>query len=169
MQLARKLVGGELQQITYREYLPIILGSEAIDDLTCPNTQYDPNEDPSTRLFHFVCFFSTRPWSAWPGLYRLRCLDFGAACGKKRQLRSVSELSNESWCYCISKVIFVMSFWKTLVRLNETALCPSSTSLRLWHSGDKTRKIKKRNKNKKNYVWWQNSRQVRPRHSFRLV
>ena len=54
MQLARKLVGGELQQITYREYLPIILGGEAIDDLMCTNTEYDPNEDPPTRLFHFL-------------------------------------------------------------------------------------------------------------------
>ena len=46
-QLARKLVGAELQQITYREYLPNVLGSQALGDLTDTETRYNPDVDPS--------------------------------------------------------------------------------------------------------------------------
>ena len=46
-QIARKLVGAELQQITYREYLPNVLGSEAFGDLGDRDTTYNPHVDPS--------------------------------------------------------------------------------------------------------------------------
>ena len=46
-QLARKLVAAELQQITYREYLPNVLGSEAYGDLGDRDTTYNPHVDPS--------------------------------------------------------------------------------------------------------------------------
>ena len=46
-QLARKLVSAELQQITYREYLPNVLGSKALGDLTETETRYNPDMDPS--------------------------------------------------------------------------------------------------------------------------
>ena len=46
-QLARKLVGAELQQITYQEYLPVVLGEEALGDLVAKDTEYDQNVDPS--------------------------------------------------------------------------------------------------------------------------
>ena len=46
-QIARKLVGAELQQITYREYLPNVLGSEAFGELGDRDTTYNPHVDPS--------------------------------------------------------------------------------------------------------------------------
>ena len=46
-QLARKLVGAQLQQITYREYLPNVLGSQALGDLADTETSYNPDVDPS--------------------------------------------------------------------------------------------------------------------------
>ena len=46
-QLARKLVGAELQQITYQEYLPIVLGKKALGDLDANETEYDASADPS--------------------------------------------------------------------------------------------------------------------------
>ena len=46
-QLARMLVGAELQQITYQELLPIVLGSKALGNLAKTETAYDQNVDPS--------------------------------------------------------------------------------------------------------------------------
>ena len=46
-QLARKLVGAELQQITYQEYLPVVLGKRALGNLAAKDTEYDQNVDPS--------------------------------------------------------------------------------------------------------------------------
>ena len=46
-QLARKLVGAQLQQITYREYLPNVLGSQALGDLADTETRYNSDVDPS--------------------------------------------------------------------------------------------------------------------------
>ena len=40
-------MGAELQQITYREYLPNVLGSKALGDLTDTETKYNPDVDPS--------------------------------------------------------------------------------------------------------------------------
>ena len=47
LQLARRLVGGQLQQITYKEYLPLILGKDALLGLDSDETNYDPSVDPS--------------------------------------------------------------------------------------------------------------------------
>ena len=46
-QLARKLVGAELQRITYQEFLPVVLGERALGNLAAKNTEYDQNVDPS--------------------------------------------------------------------------------------------------------------------------
>ena len=46
-QLARMLVGAELQQITYREFLPVVLGRKALGNLAKIETTYDQNVDPS--------------------------------------------------------------------------------------------------------------------------
>ena len=46
-QLARKLVGAELQQVTYQEFLPIVLGTKAFGNLGARDTEYDPDVDPS--------------------------------------------------------------------------------------------------------------------------
>ena len=46
-QLARMLVGAELQQITYREFLPVVLGRKALGNLANQKTTYDQNVDPS--------------------------------------------------------------------------------------------------------------------------
>merc|ERR1712088_1034999 len=48
-QLARQLVGAELQQIVYREYLPVVLGQSALGDLASTETVYNPDVDPSIR------------------------------------------------------------------------------------------------------------------------
>ena len=40
-------MAAELQQITYREYLPNVLGSEAYGDLGDRDTTYNPHVDPS--------------------------------------------------------------------------------------------------------------------------
>ena len=40
-------MAAELQQITYREYLPNVLGSEAFGDLGDRDTTYNPHVDPS--------------------------------------------------------------------------------------------------------------------------
>ena len=41
------LVGAELQQITYREFLPVVLGRKALGNLAKIETTYDQNVDPS--------------------------------------------------------------------------------------------------------------------------
>ena len=46
-QLARKLVGAELQRITYQEFLPVVLGKKALGNLAAKDTEYDQNVDPS--------------------------------------------------------------------------------------------------------------------------
>ena len=46
-QLARRLVGAQLQQITYREFLPVVLGKKALGNLASIETTYDQNVDPS--------------------------------------------------------------------------------------------------------------------------
>ena len=46
-QLARKLVGAELQRITYQEFLPVVLGKKALGNLATKDTEYDQNVDPS--------------------------------------------------------------------------------------------------------------------------
>jgi peroxidase len=46
-ELARKLVGAELQQVTYQEFLPIVLGTKAFGNLGARDTEYDPDVDPS--------------------------------------------------------------------------------------------------------------------------
>merc|ERR1711962_1656645 len=46
-QITRQLVGAQLQNIAYREYLPIVLGKKAYGDLGKTNTKYDPKVDPS--------------------------------------------------------------------------------------------------------------------------
>nr|BAA83376.1 BbTPO [Branchiostoma belcheri] len=47
-QEARKIVGSEMQHITYTEYLPKILGPRGMDQIG-EYTGYDPNVNPSTR------------------------------------------------------------------------------------------------------------------------
>ena len=34
-------------QVVYREYLPVVLGSAALDSLSSTSTTYDPSIDPS--------------------------------------------------------------------------------------------------------------------------
>ena len=46
-QLTRKLVGAELQRITYQEWLPVVLGKKALGNLAAKDTEYDQNLDPS--------------------------------------------------------------------------------------------------------------------------
>jgi len=46
-QIARQLVGAQLQNIVYREYLPIVLGKEAHGNMGSTDTKYDPTVDPS--------------------------------------------------------------------------------------------------------------------------
>ena len=41
------LVGAQLQQITYREFLPVVLGKKALGNLANKKTTYDQNVDPS--------------------------------------------------------------------------------------------------------------------------
>ncbi|XP_078592324.1 eosinophil peroxidase-like [Branchiostoma floridae x Branchiostoma japonicum] len=47
-QEARKIVGSEMQHITFTEYLPKILGQRGMDQMG-EHTGYDPNVNPSTR------------------------------------------------------------------------------------------------------------------------
>ena len=37
----------ELQQITYREFLPVVLGEKALGNLAAIDSEYDQNVDPS--------------------------------------------------------------------------------------------------------------------------
>merc|ERR1719341_73779 len=46
-QIARQLVGAQLQNIVYREYLPIVLGVRAHGNLGSTDTRYNPTVDPS--------------------------------------------------------------------------------------------------------------------------
>ena len=46
-QLARKMVGAELQRITYSEFLPVVLGKRALGNLADVDSEYDQNVDPS--------------------------------------------------------------------------------------------------------------------------
>ena len=47
LQLARKLVGAELQKVTFHEFLPVVLGKKALGNLNAKDTEYDQNVDPS--------------------------------------------------------------------------------------------------------------------------
>ena len=52
-QVARALVGAEIQRITYEEYLPTLLGPNAL----APYTGYEPSVDPGiANLFSTACF-----------------------------------------------------------------------------------------------------------------
>ena len=46
-QLARKIVGAELQRITYSEFLLVVLGKRALGNLADVDSEYDQNVDPS--------------------------------------------------------------------------------------------------------------------------
>ena len=58
------LVGAELQQITYQEYLPVVLGEKALGNLAAIDSEYDQNVDPSilnefaTIAFRWNCCWS---------------------------------------------------------------------------------------------------------------
>lgn len=73
-QETRKILGAILQHITYEEFLPALLGQEAIKQLVTPYTGYKPQVEPQISVEFSAAVFRLH------GLIRVRHLVFENLC-----------------------------------------------------------------------------------------